>query len=369
MSTRLHYVDWLRILAVLLLFPFHTSRVFNAFEDFYIKSPYISQALNLFIGFVDRWHMPLLFFLAGASTYYALRKRKAGQYLIERVKRLLVPFFFGVLLWNAPQTWVGAHFNSGSTQGFGDYLISGAYLVPNIQDGGDYYGGLGIAHLWFVLFLFVISVVVLPLLLWARGNRGSRVFAKLGGLSTRPLGWLVPTFMILVAEGLPELAGKSFFTYTAFFVLGFAVFSDEEAPAFAEKYRWPALIIGAAGTIFWMFTGDLRDTLPDPSLQIIAVVLPGFLAAWCGVMAAVGFGRRYLDKPSKTLAYLAPASYPLYVIHQTMIVFLAYFIVRMPGGWPVQWLLLFVGSVAGSFGLYEVVRRIPGVRFLFGLKA
>lgn len=369
MSTRLHYVDWLRVLAVLLLFPFHVSRVFNYAEDFYIKSVYSSQALNLFLGFVDRWHMPLLFFLAGASSYYALRKRSAGQYVTERVKRLLVPFVFGVLVWNVPQTWVGAHFNSGSTQGLGAYVMSGAFLVPNIRDGGDYYGGLGIAHLWFVLFLFVISLVVLPLMAWGRSERGARAMARFGRLLARVPGWFVATFMILVAEGLPELAGKIFFTYLVFFVGGYAVFSDENAPASAEKYRWPALIIGVAGTIFWMFTGTLRDSLPDPSLQIIAVVVPGFLGAWCAVVSAIGFGRRHLDKPSKALAYLAPASYPLYVIHQTMIVILAFWLVRLPGPWPVQWALLFIASVAGSFGLYEIVRRIPGVRFLFGIKA
>src|SRR5512134_1626183 len=71
MPRRLHYIDWLRVLAVLLLFPFHVSRVFNAGEPFYIKGPELSEALNLTLGFINQWHMPLLFLLAGASTYLA----------------------------------------------------------------------------------------------------------------------------------------------------------------------------------------------------------------------------------------------------------------------------------------------------------
>lgn len=86
-STRLHYIDWLRVLAVLLLFPFHSARAFNGYpaagggvvgEPFYVKGAEVSVALGWIIAFIDRWHMPLLFLLAGASTYFALGKRTAG---------------------------------------------------------------------------------------------------------------------------------------------------------------------------------------------------------------------------------------------------------------------------------------------------
>lgn len=95
-APRLHYIDWLRVLAVLLLFFFHTSRVFDAGDPFYIKSAQLSVPVGWLLGFIDRWHMPLLFFLAGASTYLSLGKRTGRQYAIERVQRLLVPLVFGI---------------------------------------------------------------------------------------------------------------------------------------------------------------------------------------------------------------------------------------------------------------------------------
>ena len=101
---RVHYVDWLRILAVLLLFPFHTLRVFNN-EPFYVKASTLSTVADWAISFIALWHMPLLFFLAGCATYFALRKRTSGQYAWERVKRLLVPLVFGILVLVPPQTW------------------------------------------------------------------------------------------------------------------------------------------------------------------------------------------------------------------------------------------------------------------------
>ena len=91
--------------------------------------------------------MPLLFVLAGASTFFALGKRSSGQYLRERRTRLLVPFVFGIFVLIPPQTWYGGRFNSGYAASFWHYLVSGDFLKWNIRDGGDYYGGFGVGHL------------------------------------------------------------------------------------------------------------------------------------------------------------------------------------------------------------------------------
>ena len=80
-TSRQHYVDWLRVLAVLLLFPFHVSRVFNMGEAFYVKSAHLWSPLGYVLGFISQWHMQLLFLLAGMSTYFALRKRGGGRYV------------------------------------------------------------------------------------------------------------------------------------------------------------------------------------------------------------------------------------------------------------------------------------------------
>ena len=74
---RQHYIDWLRVLAVLLLFPFHVSRVFNTDDPFYVKAAHLSGPLSDALNFISVWHMPLLFVLAGASTFFALGKRSA----------------------------------------------------------------------------------------------------------------------------------------------------------------------------------------------------------------------------------------------------------------------------------------------------
>jgi glucans biosynthesis protein C len=82
----------------------------------------------------------------------------------------------------------------------------------------------------------------------------------------------------------------------------------------------------------------------------------------------LGAGRRYLDRPSRSLSYLAEASYPVYILHQTAIVVLAWFVVQVPIGGVVQWVAILVGSVVASFALYEVVRRVGRLRYLFGMR-
>jgi len=369
MTRRLYYIDWLRVLAVLLLFPFHTSRIFNALDPFYLKSPYISSALNYFLGFLDHWHMPLLFALAGASTYFALRTRGIGQYAIERVKRLLVPLVFGFLVLIPPQTYIGARYNSGYTRSFWQYLTSGDFLRWNVGEAGDYYGGFGIGHLWFILFLFVGSMLLLPVLAWARGERGHAALSRFARRLSKPVWWILVAVILFLTEGLiPEIGGKNLVWYFVFFFLGFVVMHDDSFMEAAGRAGWLHLGLGLAIAIGYVLTWEVRESLPDPSWGLTGMNLVGQLGIWLAIVGFLGVGTRHLDRPSPALSYLAEASYPLYILHQTVIVVAAWFAVSLPGPWALQWIALFVVALLSTFGLYEVVRRIPPLRFLFGMK-
>ena len=368
-TSRQHYIDWLRVLAVLLLFPFHVSRVFNAGEAFYVKSAEVSVRLDYVLGFISTWHMQLLFLLAGASTYLALGRRSGGTYLTERVNRLLVPLAFGFVVLIPPQTWIGARLNSGYTASFWHYLVSGDWLVWSVRDGGDYFGGFGIGHLWFILILFLLSLVALPLFLLARTGRGRQAVQIMARGLANPAWWLVPPMFILVAENLPDPARLHPFYYLVFFLLGYVIMAHGRFIEAAKRYRWPSLGLGVALALFWVLSNHLRDSTPDMSWRRIGLVYLGMLATWMMLVGLLGCGKRYLDRPSPALSYLAEGSYPVYILHQTVIVVLAFYLVGMPGPWLVRWFLLLAGSVVGTFALYEIVRRVNPLRSLFGMRA
>jgi peptidoglycan/LPS O-acetylase OafA/YrhL len=367
-GTRLHYIDWLRVLAVLLLFPFHTLRVFNADDPWYVKADTLSMPVTYLLEFISVWHMQLLFLLAGASTCFALRRRTSRQYVGERLLRLGIPFVFGVFVLIPPQTYDGARFNSGYTESYWYYITSGDFLQWNVKDGGDYYGGFGIGQLWFILVLLLVSIVVLPLLAWGRGGRGG---AFLQGFSRRlahPAWWLVAAFLVWVFEALPDPTGLGFFYFLMFFVLGYVAVRGPEFMASAERFRLPALALGLPLAAFWSLSGGYRDALPDPSWQRSGLTYLGMLASWLMIVGLLGYGRRYLDRTSPALAYLAEGSYPVYILHQTVIVLFAFAIVGWAVWEPLQWVALLAASVVVTFALYEGVRRWPVTRFLFGMR-
>jgi glucan biosynthesis protein C len=164
-NERLYYLDWLRVFAVLLLIPYHTGMIFVN-VDFHIKNNVTSTGLTIVNGFIDNWHMPLFFFLAGASTWLALNKRKSAMYIKERFLRLIIPLIFGILIIIPPQTFYEIIQKTGFGGNYFEFysqLFNGLYpLTWN--------------HLWFLFYLFIISLSALPLILsWKSGRSASYV--------------------------------------------------------------------------------------------------------------------------------------------------------------------------------------------------
>ncbi len=238
----------------------------------------------------------------------------------------------------------------------------------NIPAGGDYFGGFGIGHLWFIMFLFVLSLVALPLLLSRRTDRGRASCERWARRLANPAWWLLPAVILWLTEGL-EIPGGPPLYFLAWFLFGYVIMHDESFARLAEDRRWVTLVIGVAICAGYTAAWQWRGTLPDPSWPLAGVNIVGMLGAWMVILGLIGMGRKYLDKPSAALAYHAESSYPVYILHQTVIVVAAYYVVRMGGGGAVQWLALFVVSVTVTFALYEVVRRVGVLRFLFGMRA
>ena len=362
-------LDWIRILAVLLLIPFHSARVFDVFEDFYVKNAELSAPISdVVIRLIGAWQMSLLFLVAGASTWYALRFRGSGQYLGERLKRLLVPFVVGTLVIVPPQMYVALLHRQRPA---GSYLAYYPGFFEIRPDGMADYTGVGFSwgHLWFILDLFVISVLALPILLWLRSTGGRRFLDWLARLVQRRWTlWLLFLPLPIVSE-LPRVDSKPFFLYLFLFIVGFMLMSD---PRFGETLRrqgWAALAVVAV-TMSIMYAVVLTGTqFEDDSLGDVLLWLVRGLNLWCWLVAILGLGQRYLNVDGRVLRYARDGAYPFYVLHQTVIVVLAYYIVQ----WGVPALPKFLVLVAGSFvvtvALYElVVRRTNAIRFLFGMK-
>jgi peptidoglycan/LPS O-acetylase OafA/YrhL len=364
MTRRVHYIDWLRVLAVALLVPFHSARVFDGFEPFYAKNAVTGGLFDTFVMVVSFWHMPLLFLLAGASTYFALAKRDGRGYLRERVLRLLVPFAFGLLLIVPPQGWFGAMTNAGYKGSLPAYWPS--FFIPR-GDLSGYFGTITPAHLWFILYLFVISAAALPLVHWWRGP-GEAGATSMSAALARPWAWVLAVLTLMTASALPALGGQNPFYYLVWFLFGYLLMMTPAPCETCERQRWWLLAAAASATVAAAMLYPVAGSLPRFSPGDVGFAFLRFGVGWLSVLAILGFGKRYLDRPSRALSYTAEASYPFYILHQTVIVAVAFYIVRLPWATAPKFVAIMAAATALTLAGYEVVRRVPALRFLFGMK-
>lgn len=362
-------IDWLRVLAVLLLFPFHTARVFDVWEEFYAKNAQVSAALTYIIGYLNPWHMPLFFLLAGAATWFALRFRSGGQYAGERFKRLLIPFVFGVLVLVAPQSYLGLRLHSDYSGSFFQWYPNFFHLIPEDMDG-YFLGGHTWGQLWFIIHLFVYSLVALPLFLWFNREGGQRVIDWLAAFASRRGGILLFSVFLLLASVDPEVAGGEPLTYLTFFVLGFILMADPRFGEAVDRHRVVALLLGPvpmlALPIFYL--AGWYALVPAWAAKVVEVYFESY-ASWFTLLAILAYGRRFLNFTNRFLKYAAEASYPYYILHQTAIVAVGFYVVQWEASVAVKFVTILVGSFAVTALVYEVVvRRIGVLRFLFGMR-
>jgi len=359
---RRYDLDWLRVIAVLVLVPFHTARIFDIWEPFYAKNDQVSEALShLFIGAVGPWHMPLFFLLAGAGTWFALGFRSGGQYVRERFKRLIVPLVFGVLVLVPSQSYLGA-------LTYGNFDGSLFQYYPRFFQVGDltgYMGGFTPAHLWFILFLFGLSLVALPLFLYLRREAGQRLIVKLADFFTRPGAIFLPAIPLVVMIALPDIGGKNPFYYLALFIYGSVLMADTRFGEALDRHKTPALILGSS-ILLALWIAD-----------VIGVGVPGWLwgicymcfAAWFLLVAILGFGQKYLNFVNAALKYASQAAYPFYLLHQTVIVIVGFYVVQWNIGVLLKFLIIVVAAtVVTALGYELLVKRTNVTRFLFGMK-
>jgi glucan biosynthesis protein C len=355
---RRYDLDALRVLAVLLLIPFHSARVFDVFDPFYVKNPQTSQGLSwAVVAFLNPWHMPLLFVLAGAATWLALGHRHPKAYLGERTRRLLVPFLFGLLVIVPPQGFLASRFRGGDAS-VGSFL--GDYWTVE-GDLSGYTGSWTPAHLWFIGYLFVFSLVALPLLVRWRGRR----------LHSRWLLVAMPLVLLAANElPAPNDGPQNPWYALALFLAGFLLVADPDAERAIHRHWRPLLAAAAAtmATVLTVWHAGIADRWSDGSPLDVGFSLLEQANTWLWVLALLGAARALLSTPVRGLGYASEASFPFYVLHQTVIVAVAYLLV----GWhlPVwgKFTALCLAGFTLTVLLYEVVRQTTPTRFLFGMK-
>jgi glucan biosynthesis protein C len=373
-TDRRHDLDWLRFIAILILLFFHTGMWFNPWE-WHVKNNELSESFRYWMIWLHYWRMPLLLFVSGAGTYIALGKRTTKQYAGERFKRLFVPLVFGMFIVVPPQIY---YEHITKYDGYWDFYKTVFEFQPYPI------GSFSWHHLWFIMYLLLYSLILIPFFSFIRSERSSAFKEKVVRYLSTPSGMiLIPSICILITQGLlrpyfPEeehdLTDLAFFIfYMSFFFFGVLFYSDKKlwlSIGANRKYLLCAtiLILIPFYTFYFHFREIIRLPWSEDTIEMLFEI-SGILMSWFTVITVIGFGQHFLNKPHPWLSQINEGLYPFYILHQTVIIAIGYYICQLEWSITAKYWSIAMLTLSSCVGFYLlVIRPFNVIRFLFGMK-
>lgn len=334
--------------------------------------------LSIFVAFCFPWGIPAMFMISGADAWFGLRRHSAGNFIRQRVLRLLLPMAVGLVLLSPFQRFVTSQNPPPSFDqlpAFYGSFFHGFHFEWSMQWLSKYW-----LHLWFLGYLFVISVACLPAVL----KLHSRLGPQITGFMLRIAGLRGGLLLLALPLCVLQLILRPFFpgyqdwadvaTYTYVFLWGAVLFSDRRFEAAIRRDIILVLIVGitaalACGYVFLTahYMLNLTNTLATP----VTLTFSFFWAfeVWSWLLAVIYLGIRWLDFPNRVIVYLEESILPFYVLHHPVVLTVASFVVTWNiGAWPKFVVILIIAGTI-TVVLYEFcVRRWSLTRTIFGLR-
>lgn len=362
-------LDWIRVLAFGLLILYHIGMFFVSWK-WHIKNNQISNSIEVPMLFVNQWRLHLLFIISGMGSYYALSNRTFILFVIERHNRLLIPLVFGMIFIVAPQVYIERIISGATSDSFYNFY-------PHYFEGAYPNGNFSWHHLWFLPYLFVYSAILYPVFHYIKKNPDCKFICTIKNLFNNT--WNI--LLLLIPLTMIEIIMKPYFPTTHNLVNDWYVFT-----LFLFLYFY-GFIFNIIGDVFWMFVEKYRKLYTIFGLfTFSAIILFTYcesnnlflniihhfiviLNMWFWIIAILGFGTKYLNtKRNYMLKYLNQSVFPLYMLHQTVIVILAFFIYDKNINITAKFTLLTAATFLICFSIFEIIKRFRLTRVLFGIK-
>jgi glucan biosynthesis protein C len=371
-AIRYYDLDWLRVSATLVVFVYHAAKPFT-FDAWHIRNAQLSPGLDSWAGFLGVWIMPVFFVLSGMSIALSLRSRSARQFTRERITRLVIPLMFGIFVLSPPQIYI-ERIGYGQFEGpffqFVPHYFNGPYLGYG-KPGNFAWMGI---HLWYLLLLFVYSVLMLPLFLALRREEMQARLARLATWLEKPGALLLPAvpLMVLCAALDPSGLGSrilgewNIFIYLILLVYGFVMMSSLRFEATLYRYRGLAFL---AGLVAGLITNELDGAAYGTAGFFVGQAARGLLG-WCLIVVLFGLFYPLRRRNMPFLRHTSEMALPFYMLHQPVIVLIGYTLVLPTEFSPfAKYVLIILICLPVIVATYELlVRRLNVLRVLFGLR-
>ncbi|NQZ05938.1 MAG: acyltransferase family protein [Algicola sp.] len=342
-TDRRHDIDWLRTIAIFLLMLYHTTIVFQpwANEVWFIRSEQSLETLWLLMEALNIWRIPLLFLVSGMGVAFAMRRRTWLQLVGERVMRIVLPLIFGMFL------VVPIHL-----------MLFQSYQSMPLEYTSH------AAHLWFLNNLVIYLSLFVALFYWLDTRRGhwpqwlgKPPIASWLYLSIIPAmllaSWVNPENFAAYASSLHGLVYGGYC-----FLLGFMfIYVGPSLQLYLQRWRFLHLAVAV--------------TLYLSRLLLWELQAPNWLNAlesmfW--LFAILGLAGHYLNRPSRVLRYLSAGVYPMYIVHMVALYANCFWLLPLQLNPSLSLLILTLCTLVQSLLFYELIRHIPWLRKLFGIK-
>jgi fucose 4-O-acetylase-like acetyltransferase len=320
--------------------------------------------------------MRLLFFVSGISTYYALQKRTNRQFAAERCKRLLLPTVFAVIF-ICP---VMAYFRALNVDNFQGSLIQ---FFPIFFTKFETY--LGWAHFWFLVYLFVYSIIFLVLKKLLKND--IQIIEKAGAFLARGKNIILPLFIIVFFEmvfrpfypGLQNLVDDwaNFTIYLSFFMLGYVTANSTECFKKIKKNISLFFILGfmaAACTIFLKYAQNNIEIFinyyssMEYRYKLVVAFFQG-IAEYSLVMFIIGIAKKHINVNNSAYKYLSKTSFALYMFHYILVNMVMYLLIKTQLNHYVMYILAIILVYIIFIIIFELIlKRIFIFKFICGIK-
>lgn len=377
---RRHDIDALRALAFGLLILYHLSMLYVTDWGWHVKSSYQSEALQMPMLMLNRWRMDLIFLISGVSTAFLMRHTGVGTFLRQRNGRLMLPLVFGMVVVVPIQPYCQGVVNGMVEPGFVLFLAryyTGAAWPAHAFDGWQH--GYTWNHLWYLAYLWCYTVLLVALQPALNTRLGQRLQSAFTGLRGARLLLLPALPLLLYAVTLQARfpSTHALFNdwyahavYITVFLYGWCLANSDALWAELQRLRKPALGLAlACGGAYLALVLLFKETdvVSTATQWMIWSLRSAYV--WATLCAVLGWAHARLNRPFRWLPWATQAVYPWYLLHQSLIVLLAYWLVPLKLGPVAEPLLIGLGTVLGCWLLTSgLIARIEWLRPLFGLK-
>lgn len=337
---RRYDLDWIRVTVVLSIILYHVCDMFILNRNIIIFARADTE-LNfcLYIQmFFARWHMVILFLISGMAVFYSLTTKSIGSFIKTRFTKILIPMLLGCVLLNPITSYLHG-LSIGRTQSFLEQVQ--LFFTSVSENMEAMTTGFGPMHLWFLLDLFVFTMVCMPFFLMWNEKIGDRYYNKIIAFITKPM-----MLLILCAPypflywAFPMLGERSPIGYLYVFILGYLFATDSriQEALDRDKYLYTILSI-ALLTLFyyWELNGHLDTINAVYDLRGYAVKIVKLLICF----SILGICHCYIpQKRSAVLTTLNNISFELYIVHMPIMILIAYEIFKSKLNPHMQFILI-----------------------------